>query len=172
MERKNKQRYKFYILGIVLLGFLILLPIVQLKPAGAQSQNLNGVSGEPDLDLKIRTFFETLMKGNSATAFEELLRQSHLNSFDGTQASTELRNKVDELQTQFGEILDHEKYDTKRIGTDVVVIRSVLKYERHPVLWTFTFYRKPSVLTASITSTSNPWVVVEVNFDTDMKRLL
>lgn len=172
MERQHKKLYTiFCVLGTMLVCFLLLLPSLRLKPVGAQSQTLTDTGREHDLDVKIRSFFDTLAKENSALAFEGLLRQSPLNSFDASQASTDLRNKVDELQTQFGGILGYEKYDLNRVGEDIVIIRYVLKYEHHPTVWTFTFYRKPA-LTTSLTNTSNSWGVVEVNFDTDMKRLL
>jgi hypothetical protein len=75
------------------------------------------------------------------------------------------------LQERLGAILSFEKLDTKRIGTSITLVQYVLMYDRHPVVWTFAFYRKPSS-TPSITTSSPTWVLVELRFDTDMKSLL
>jgi hypothetical protein len=82
----------------------------------------------------------------------------------------ELRNKVTECKEQFGDILNWEKIEEKKLGNDVVVFRYVLKYDQYPVIWTFAFYRKPPLssstpTTISLPSTpSNPWMLVGLRF--------
>jgi len=164
--------YRFFCgTGAALICVLLLLSSLQFIPVGAQSQSMSDTGRESDVDVKIRDFFDTLVRGNSSSAFDALLRQGPLGSSDAAQASTELRNKVDELQTQLGNILKYEKYDTKWIGEDVLLIRYILKYEHAPVIWTFTLYRKPA-MTPSMTNPNTTWMFIQLHFDTDMKILL
>ena len=171
MARQYGHMYKvFWGMSAALVCFLLVLPSLRLLPAGAQSPSLTETGREYEADVKIRAFFDSLIRGNS-TAYDELLRQSPFGSSDAVQAVTELRNKVEELQTQVGGILAYEKYDTKRVGEDVFLVRYILKYEQAPVIWTFTFYRKPA-LTTSISSPNSAWMFIQLNFDADIKNLL
>ena len=166
MERKYNRLYKNLCgIGAALLCFLLLLPSLRFLPTEAQPVD---TGRDHEFDVKIRTFFDSLAKGNSATAFEELLRQSPLASSGADSQSTEqLRNKVNELEMRFGKILHYEKYETKPIGEDIRLVRYILKYEQYPVIWTFTLYRKPVPLTSS-SSMTNPWGLVELHFDTNL----
>jgi hypothetical protein len=154
-------------IGTLLLCGMLLVPALRLIPAGVQAQ-LTAETNRDEFESRIQVFFNALARGNSAPAFEELLRQSPLGSPDAGTQATELRNKVDEMQTQFGEILYWEKFETRRINNNVAVVRYILMYDQYPVVWIFTFYRKPSVTS----SMPNPWVLVELHLDTNMKSLL
>ncbi|MDR0521501.1 MAG: hypothetical protein LBH00_06575 [Planctomycetaceae bacterium] len=151
-----------YICAVALFLSVSVFSIFRLMPAGAQIPPLAEISREPELDAKIRVFFAALGKGNTPAAFEELLRQSPLNSAETGQIA-ELQKKTDELKSQFGEILTCEPIDVKRTGADVITLTYLLKYEQYPVQWTFQFYRKPPVAGAGSTS---PWVLIEVQFGT------
>jgi len=166
MEQRRDRLYKnLFGLGVVLLCFLLLLPTLRLMQGNAQTTPSTESSSERGLDTRIHKFFETLSSGSSSSAFTELLRQSPLGAPGAALQSTELQSKVDELKVPFGEMINWEKYDSKQIGTDIFVIRYVLKYEQHPVIWTFTFYRKPSATPSA--PISNPWVLIDLRFDTD-----
>ena len=163
MTRQYNRLYKsFFGIGVLLMCIL-LLPSLRILPVGAQAQPVPGTGREQELESRIDAFFGTLSRGNSDSAFNELLRMSPLVSSGAVTQMNALRNRVDELK-RFGEILSWERYETKQIGIDVSVVRYVLKYESHPVNWTFVFYRKPP--SASSTAGSNPWVVIELHFDT------
>jgi len=153
---------------------VLLLSMLQFHPADAQSQpippSLSDTSREQEIDSRLKTFFETLARGNSTSAFDELLRQSPFGTYEAGQASNELRKKIDDLSVQYGGMLNHEKNDFKRIGDDIVLTRYISKHENSPIIWTFAFYRKPA-LTTSITNT-NPWMFVQLHFDTDLRLLL
>jgi hypothetical protein len=165
MERKYEPLYKiFFGVGAALLCVLLLLSALRMAPADAQTQPPADTGREQELDARIVNFFRTLAGGDSRTAFEELLRGSPLGSPSAGSQSTELRNKVEELKTDFGEILNWERYEAKRIGDDIVLVRHILKYEQYPVIWTFKFYRKPS----NTPSMTNPWVLIELHFDTNI----
>jgi hypothetical protein len=145
--------------GIVLLLFLLFLPSVPLRPVGAQQ-----ATGDPykELDEKIRSFFDSLISGNTTSAFENLLFQSPLGSSSAPVA--EIRNKLDDTKKHIGEFHAYEYYEAKPIGKDIVLIRYILKCEYYPVVWTFTFYRKPSLQS----STGTPWQLVEMRFDSNL----
>ena len=170
MEQQYRHMYKqFFGTGIALICFLLLLPFLPFRPVGAQSQPPTDTSREQEIDAKIKSFFEILARGNPSLAFDGLLSQSPYSTLDAGQASTELRSTVDELSTRLGGILNYERYDTQRIGDDIILTRYVLKYENAPVVWTFAFYRKPAL---SPSVPSNSWMFVQVHFDTDLRLLL
>jgi len=171
MKRKYGHLHKSFCgIGVALICFLMLLPFLPFLPVGAQPTPPSDSGREPEVDMKIRLFFEAL-KGNSTSTFEELLRHSPYDSFDTRQTLPELRKKIEELLLNYGGILNYERYDTKRIGEDLVLSRYILKCENGPIVWTFAFYRKPAATTTSITG-SNTWMFQQLHFDTDLRSLL
>jgi len=155
-------------IGAIMLCVVLLLPSFQIFPLNAQTQPADA-NRRDELDAKIQVFFDALSRGNSTSAFNELLRSSPLlGSPDSSEAMTEIQHRVEGLQPQFGSIINWEKLDTKQIGTSIVLVRYVLMYDHYPVIWTFTFYRKP----AATASPANPgWGLVELHFNTDVKNL-
>jgi hypothetical protein len=171
MERQYNHLYKsLYGMGAALACFLLLVPTFWFIPADAQQSPPSAdAAREQELDTRITAFFTTLASGNSSAACEEFLRSSPLGA--ATSEVTELRNKTEEARTQFGLILDWEKYKTtERVGEDIVVIRYILKYDQYPVIWTFIYYRKPTG--ALSMPTSNPWVLIDLRFDTNILNIL
>ena len=170
-QMEHRRLYKqIFSIGTVLLCFLLLLPALRFLPAGAQSQPATDV-GRDEFDARIQFFFETLRRVGSVPAFDELLRGSPLGTSDANAPLTNLRNRVDGLQADFGDILNWEKLETKRVGTSIVLVRYVLMYDRYPVVWTFTFYRKPPTTPSVTALNQNLWLLVELHFDTDTKSL-
>ena len=161
MQRSYVRLYKNLLgIGVALLCLTLLLPGLHIAPADAQPQSPSDINREQELDERIQTFFQLLRNNNSMAAFDGLLIQSPLSAPAALPQLNELRSKTEEAKNQFGEILNWERFDTKSIGLDVVVIRYILKYDQYPVIWTFAFYRKPS---ESIINT-NRWVLVELQF--------
>jgi len=157
--------------GVALVCFLLLLPSFHFFPVGAQSTTLSDASREQEIEARIHTFFNALMRSNSATAFEGLLSQSPYSSFETGTVLPELRKEVDDLSDQYGNILNYEKFVTKRIGEDIVLSQYILKCDKGPVIWTFAFYRKPA-MPGSISSGAGTWMFVQLHFDTDLRTLL
>ena len=167
MERQYRQLCKNLLgIGAVLLC-VALLPSFRFLPVSAQTQPADTNRGD-ELDTRIQVFFDALSRGNSTSAFNELLRSSPLlGSPDGNEALTEIQHRVEGL-SQFGNIINWEKLDTRPIGTSITLVRYVLMYDQYPVVWTFTIYRKP----AAATSLANPgWGIVELHFSTDIKNV-
>jgi len=142
-----------------LLCFLLILPLLRMMPADAQTQPVAEINSERELDSRIRLFFESLSRGNTTSAFETSMRTSPLSSSINDASIAEMRSRVESMRIQFGAILNWEKLDPKRIGDDVILLRYILKYEQYPVLWTFAYYRNPN---------TNAWVLIGQNFDTDV----
>lgn len=160
--------------GAVLLCFLLLFPSLRLLPVGAQTQLSDASREEFDTKIlgRVEAFFDTLKRGPSAPAFDELLRGSPLGVPEAATQKDALRTTIDDLAPQFGNILAWERLDIRRIGTHIALVRYVLMYDNHALVWTFTFYRKPSSTPSITISTPNSWVLIELHFDTDMKKQL
>jgi len=171
MKRENDHLYKsLYVIGVVLIGFMLFLATFRVVQVDAQSPgSATDTSRETTLiDTRIVSFFDTLKRGNSSSAFEEILYQSPLGSSSAGSQISELQKQVDESRKDFGDILNWEKYDTKRMGEDVVVVQYILKHDQFPVIWSFAFYRKPASASSMTMTNPNPWVLVELRFDTNI----
>jgi hypothetical protein len=174
MEHQHKHLYKkLFGIGAVLLCLMLLLPSLRTLPVGAQTQPPVDTNRE-EFEPRIQAFFITLSRIGSASAFEELLRGSPLDAPEARVPLTDLRRSVDNLQAEFGEILNWERLEIRQIGAHIAVARFALLYEHYPVVWTFTFYRRPPASPLGITaptSNPNPWVLIELHFEMDMKNL-
>ncbi|MDR3199439.1 MAG: hypothetical protein LBU34_16340 [Planctomycetaceae bacterium] len=160
MSKRNIRRLEYLFFGgIILLLFLLFLPSVPLRPVKAQPTTGDSYK---ELDDKIRAFFDHLISGNTTNAFDNLLLQSPLGS--SSAPVTEIRTKLDETKKHVGDFHAYEFYLAKPVGKDIVLIRYILKCEYYPVIWTFTFYRKPSLQG----STGTPWQLVEMRFDSNL----
>ena len=160
--KKNFVNVPFCVSGIVL--FLLVAASITYIPVGAQpTMYTTDPNREPD--ERIQVFFNDLIQGNTSKAFNELLRTSA-----GNEALAEIRSKLDEVPSQCGPFRKYEKIDAKPVGKDLLFLRYLLKGEQHPVVWTFTFYRRPSETGAM---TTNPqWTLVGLRFDTNLDPLL
>ena len=179
MERRYDQLYKsLYGVGATVACLLLLLSTLRLIPADAQTTPITDPTSERELESRVQTFFNTLIRGNLSLGVDELLRRSVFSS-SGTnsQSIEQLRTEIERAKTEFGEIINWERYDTRQIGTDVFVICYILKHEQHPVMWKFTFYRKPSSTSSLPTSTPstlttlttpNPWLLSGLRFSSDV----
>jgi len=166
-----KHLYKnLFGMGAVLLCFLLLLPSLRMLPVEAQTQPPVDPTRE-EFEPRIQNFFTTLSRVGSAPAFDELLRGGPLGVPEAIAQSAELRRSVEGLQTEFGDILAWERLEIKRVGTHIALARYVLMYDHYPVVWTFTFYRRPSA-TPSITTSPPSWMLIGLRFDIGVESLL
>jgi hypothetical protein len=158
----KRTSWLLFLFGVGVLLFLFLLPVIPVRPAGAQ---LPTADTYKELDDNIQTFFKSLVSsGNTARAFENLLLQSPLGT---SSAVTDIRTKLDETKKLVGEFQAYEPYLKKSIGKDIVQIKYILKGEYYPVIWTFTFYRKPSPQ-GSADNQLGPWQLIEMRFDSTL----
>lgn len=73
-------------------------------------------------------------------------------------------------KTRYGEYRTFERIATKRVGSDLALLKSLYKCEHFPVVWYFTFYRTPQRIEGAAGS-AGAWRVVIVRFDADVERL-
>ncbi len=118
------------------------------------------------LQARAARFLEDVAAGNVQTAYEQLLAGSPL--LGQAEAAQQLVEKTNGLEAQVGTCRGHEAVAAKRLGTDVVLMRYVLKCDNFPVLWSFVFYRPPA---AEPPPAEAAWRVVGVRFDTDLGLL-
>ncbi|MDR2345343.1 MAG: hypothetical protein LBE18_04685 [Planctomycetaceae bacterium] len=134
------------------------------------------VPSEPykDLDERIKQFFEEIIENPaSVAAFESILTSGLTtggNSLIDTSIS-DMKSKLDDVKTRFGNFKDYEKIDAKPIGKDLVIIRYLLKCETYPVVWTFTFYRRPNPNAAAVSQPAQ-WQTIGLKFDTNLDLLI
>lgn len=161
--KKNIARFPFLCGGMILL-FLLGTSLVHL-PVGAQPTSFS-VDSNKELDDKVKFFFDDLLAGNATKAFDDLLRSSSVN-----EPLAGMKTKLKDVETQFGNFKKYEKISVKPVGEDLVFLRYLLKCDKHPIVWTFTFYRRPQETGATI-STPNSWSLIGLRFDSNLDPLL
>jgi len=145
---------------ILLLSALIASVSVDAQPTGL----LNDRAKEPD--EKIRLFFEDILADKPSKAFGDLLQ-----TLSASEKTVDLKTKLEEVKNQFGTFRQYETIGTKSVGEDLVFLQYLLKCDRHPVVWTFTFYRRP-VESGTMAASASPWLVIGLRFDSNLDPLL
>ncbi|MDR0871624.1 MAG: hypothetical protein LBN39_12615 [Planctomycetaceae bacterium] len=162
----------FLFFAAVLFPLLLLLPMFPAVSARAQ-QPINGTDPYKELDEKINIFFEGVIAGNTSSALENLLLQSPLGTTTNSSSSASMKTRLDEARTQYGSFIDYEPVKHIPLGKDAVLIRYLLKCDNYPLVWTFTYYRKPpqrgTVSPAAVAAA--PWQLIEMRFDTNLELL-
>ena len=80
-----------------------------------------------------------------------------------TEAIDRLVARFEEIQKDSGKYSMAESILEKRVGTDLILLKFLYKAENYPVVWYFTFYRRPSDKTK--------WIVISLRFDTRLEQL-
>lgn len=117
------------------------------------------------LQSRAAHFLDEVAAGNVQVAYEQLLADSPL--LKQTEAIRQVVEKIQALKNTAGAWRGYEAVGAKRIGTDVVLLRYVVKCDDFPVIWTFVFYRPP----AAAPPAESVWRVVSVRFDTQLELL-
>ncbi len=113
-------------------------------------------------EAEIETFFRRLANKSfrPETTFEQLFADGPLNERD--EDVKKLIDRFKKLESEYGAYVAAEKVDTKFVGKDLAFHRYLYKAEKYPIVWRFTYYRKPS---------SETWNVIGVSFDTRLDQL-
>lgn len=170
--------------SVALLVFLLAWPRFSVMPVGAQTpvihsssspvsvgSNTDIVNADLVFDNKIETFFEQLQSGSTMVAFDHLVLNSPLGAVTAASQIGDMRARLEEsMDSLCGAILGWERHSSKRVGLDIAVTRYILKCENYPMIWTFTFYRKPGAASPTATN-SNPWTLIEMRFDSNLDSL-
>ncbi len=147
----------------------ICLLVVLLLPGSDRISPGEDITTEFDQTLvslhdQIISFLEGVSMGQAQSAYRDLLSGSRLLKHD---ALTGLIEKTNELEKKYGENRGFEQIATKRVGTDLVLLKYLYKCESFPVVWYFTYYRTPG----ETPSETGNWRVVTVRFDTELELL-
>lgn len=92
--------------------------------------------------------------------FEDILDDGPLKS--RSEAINRLVDRFEEIQKASGKYSMSEAISEKRVGTDLILLKYLSKAENYPVVWYFTFYRRPS---------DKIWIVISLRFDTRLEQL-
>jgi len=116
------------------------------------------------LDAEVKRFLDTVAAGDVDAALRELMTDSNLSpDSDDVRA---LATKAAALETNYGMFRGLEKIDSRRVATDLVVMKYLYKCERFPVVWYFTFYRS-----AAAGAANGQWAIVTIRFDAELEAL-
>ena len=140
-----------------------MLVVALASTARAQTNegpDLNPV--ESALDERIEAFFNNihLQEVTVRQALDELLVGGPLAESDDR---TMLIEEIEQITDKYGEMLAAELIETQRVGSDVVLLKYIYKCEDYPIVWRFSFYRRP---TLDGTAESGKWNVISIRFDT------
>ena len=125
----------------------------------------NADSTDP-LKRNVDEFFSVLgVDQNAQQAFERLLGRSPLARHPSTQ---EMVTKVEGFDDKYGAYVQHTLVLERTLGVErnIVFLKYLYLAENYPVVWHFTFYRRPSR-----TGENRDWVLIGVRFDTDLETL-
>lgn len=168
LHTNGKRLLAILAVGTLFVSLVSLIATQPSRPVGAQGTTFAPLDQHKELDDRIKNFFEEIiLNSNSSKAFDDLLPVS---SVAGNRTIDDMKTKLNDIKKQFGEFRSFERIDVKSWGEDLVVVKYLLKCDSHPVVWTFTFYRRPS-LSSSSTSPAGPWNVVGLHFDTNLDLL-
>lgn len=126
-----------------------------------------------ELETRINAFFvEFAANPTTLTtkALEDLFKGSPLTT-DADTFNTMLKN-LSAIPKEFGEPRGGEQIDVRYFdkGRNIVQLRYLFKYDNHPAIWYFIFYRNPNIGTG-IAGQVNPWMLISVRFDTNVDSL-
>lgn len=86
------------------------------------------------------TFFNTIIDGDGAKAFDTLLAGSSFGA-NRPEASYNLRRQLQTSVTTFGKPLDFDLVEQKTFGRSLVRLVYILRLEKYPLTWEFFFYQ-------------------------------
>ena len=116
------------------------------------------------LQTRIKGFFDKLTaQPSSPDAFPNAY-QRLLSGLQSQETGIQDMVPKTEAMMKNGTRWQPEFLDSKSVGSDIILVRYILKSETHPVVWYFTFYRPP-------TGTIRTWNCIGVRFDTNLDSL-
>jgi len=144
---------------------LLLLALVAFIPVEAQPV-VSSIDAGKEPDERVRRFFNEVLAGNGPKALDDLLSAS-----SDSASLADVKKKFEDVKIHCGNLRNYEKHNVKLVGDDLVFVRYLLKGDKRPVVWTFTFYRRPAE-PGSLPTAPNPWFVIGLRFDTNLDSLL
>lgn len=119
----------------------------------SSSQNLSDIAIPQELKNKCNKFFESLIKIDVKTAFDNLLAKSPLNKKE--EQVTNLMTQTKSSIKLYGNIDNYEMMSGEAAGTSLIRLRYLALHNEYPMRWIFTFYKSPK----------HGWIVINIKFD-------
>ncbi len=107
---------------------------------------------------KTETFLSKLMAEQIGPAYDELFAGTSIAS--KPQAVALLKNQTATVRSLYGKVLGYERVSSRTFGGSVVRLLYIMKYEVHPIVFEFYFYR-----------VSREWILVKVQFNDQFSLL-
>lgn len=137
----------------------------------AQGTTYSSIEPTKELEDKVKSLFDEMISSSSTTkAFDDWLVANLSVSISGSQSVDDMKIKLADIKKKFGEYRGYDRIAVKPYGDDLVMVHYLLKCDYHPVVWSFTFYRRP-IAAGSVSTTPNPWHLIGLRFDTNLELL-
>jgi hypothetical protein len=95
---------------------------------------------EGDPETQVENFFKDLSSGNVNEAIDSLYSSNPLMN-QKIQELTLMKQQVAMISTLFGKHIGVEEYSNELLTPSITKIVKVEKFENHPVVWEFFFYK-------------------------------
>ena len=112
-----------------------------------------------EITAKIDPFFKGLMNNDVRTSFTNLLAGTKLAGRDDNVNA--LIDHTDQALALYGKMNDYEVYDTRFVGTRVVVVTYLAALQVQPIRWRFIFYKA-----------DKNWTLINLAADDSMEDIL
>ena len=107
---------------------------------------------------KAETFLSKLVAEQIGPAYDKLFAGTSIAS--KPQAVALLKNQTATVRSLYGKVLGYERVSSRTFGDSVVRLLYIMKYEVHPIVFEFYFYR-----------VSREWILVKVQFNDQFSLL-
>jgi hypothetical protein len=111
--------------------------------------------------LKSETFLELVMAGHVDKAYDGIFKGSSIPK-EKPEEFERAKKQTTMGLSMYGKAIGYDFVCEKNYGTAVTRVVYILKTDRVPLTWVFDYYRA---------SPSSPWLIVNVNFNDELKGL-
>lgn len=104
--------------------------------------SINSFSYEGSPKIQVESFFSEMSR-STGSAIDNLYASNPAMK-QKQQALTLMKSQLNSLPTFFGKYIGHEVLLKEQLSPSLFRISAVAKYEMHPVIWEFYFYKPKS----------------------------
>ncbi|CAB4242986.1 conserved exported protein of unknown function [Methylacidimicrobium sp. AP8] len=113
----------------------------------------------PEIRALVERFFKDLIAGEIQKAFQDLLVTSRLSSRH--ENLSVLMDKTAQAFTYYGKATGFEPYDTRAVGSRLLVVTYLLDLDLQPLRWRFVYYRPEEA-----------WKLIDIRVDDALEDLI
>lgn len=161
----------FSVIAGILVSIFAIYQFVSQDRVEAQGTTYSSIDPTKELEDKVKTLFDEMISSSSTTkAFDDWLVANLSVSISGSQSIDDMKIQLADIKKKFGEYRGYDRIAVKTYGDDLVMVYYLLKCDYHPVVWSFTFYRRP-IAAGAVSTAPNPWHLIGLRFDTNLELL-